>query len=255
VDRLLTLGEPALVEPDEWDDYLALSLSPEHIPDLVRLATDRSLKDPDDPAIWGPIHARRALGQLRAEAAIGPLLTLLPLIDEEDDDWVGEELPPVFGMIGPAALPGLAAFLADRSRELYGRIAAGYGLRQIGEQHPAARADAVQALVQQLERADPAEAGLNGFVLGDLLKLQATEAAPAIEKAFAAGAVDESIAGDLEYALWQLGLRDKPPPRRYQPVLFPSPWPAAPRSAKTRAKAKAKRKQAAKSRKRNRKRK
>src|SRR5262249_25542224 len=126
-------------------------------------------------------------------------------------------------------------------------------------QHPQARTECVGLLSQQLSRADPEEAELNGVLVGDLLDLQAVEAAPAMQQAFAAGAVDESFAGDWEYAQYELGLSDTPPePRRYQPRgLSPPPGPPAPgtRREKAGARAKARGKQAAKSRKRNRKRK
>jgi HEAT repeat protein len=256
VDQLLTLGEPTL---DQWRDYRVLGLGLGHVPDMLRLVTDRTRYDPEakGPALWAPIHAWRALGQLQAEAAVEPLLELLPWIDEEDDDWIGEELPVVFGMIGPAALPALAAYLVDRSHDTWARTAAATGLKEIAERHPAARADTVQALARQLERADPEDGELNGFVLADLLDLKAAEAMPAIEKAFAAAAVWEDIAGGLEEARWELGLRDTPPPqRRYEPLLSPPAFPPPSHPGrKQKAKAKAKRKQAAKARKRNRKRK
>jgi hypothetical protein len=118
VDRLLTYGEADVVEADDWPNYLELGLGPEHIPDLIRMATDEKLNkaDPDSLESWAPIHAWRALGQLRAEAAIEPLLALFDKL--EDSEWVAEELPEVLGMIGPAALPALSAYMADRSLDI-----------------------------------------------------------------------------------------------------------------------------------------
>src|ERR1700738_4886085 len=103
VDQLLTYGEGHLGSPDKWPNYLELGLGQEHIPDLIRMATDEQLNraDPDTLEVWAPTHPWRALGQLHAEAAIEPLLSLFEAL--EDDDWVKDELPSVFGMIGPAA--------------------------------------------------------------------------------------------------------------------------------------------------------
>jgi hypothetical protein len=80
-----------------WPDYLALGLGPEHIPDLIRMATDEKLHwaDSESLEVWSPIHAWRALGQLRAESTVEPLLGLLHRIDDDQDDWVGEEIPEV----------------------------------------------------------------------------------------------------------------------------------------------------------------
>ena len=105
VSKLLTLGDCREVRG--WPDYLAIGLGPAHVPDLIRMALDEELyrAGPDSLDVWAPVHAWRALGQLRAEAAAEPLTRLLVRIVEFDDEWVGEELPQVFGMIGPAAVP------------------------------------------------------------------------------------------------------------------------------------------------------
>src|SRR5437868_15487820 len=103
VDKLLTLGDGREVggTRNQWSIYLELGLVPEHIPDLIRMATDEELRwaYSDTLEVWAPIHAWRALGQLRAEAAIEPLLSLLHAGDNVDDDWVIEELPEVYGML------------------------------------------------------------------------------------------------------------------------------------------------------------
>src|SRR5215218_8440609 len=106
VNTLLTLGT---CKRDEWPDYLTHGFGPEHIPDLIRMAFGPELNqaETESSAVWAPVHAWRTLGQLRAEAAIEPLLTLLSRIDEGQDDWIGEELPEVYEKIGPAAIPAL----------------------------------------------------------------------------------------------------------------------------------------------------
>ena len=60
---------------------------------------------------WAPIHALRALGQLRAEAAIEPLLALIEIARE--NEWIVNEIPEVISMIGLSALPTLAADVAN----------------------------------------------------------------------------------------------------------------------------------------------
>src|SRR3990172_1887216 len=187
VDQLLTLDMP---DVSGGRDSLALGLGPEHIPDLIRLATDEKLRweaADDDPALWAPIHAWVALGQLRAEAAVEPLLSQLRHVDEHDDDWAGEELPRVFGMIGPAAIPALAAYLTDNRRGLWARVAAASGLKEIGQRRLEARAECAAALTRTLEQFADNDPALNGAVVSDLIDLKAVEAAPVIEQAFAVG--------------------------------------------------------------------
>ena len=206
VDQLLTYGEVQAVSPDDWPNYLELGLGPEHIPDLIRMATDEDLNwaYSDSLEVWAPIHAWRALGQLRAEAAVEPLLLLFETLEESD--WVMEELPEVFGMIGPAALPALAAYIADVSYDEEARISAIPSVEKIGTRWPEARPASVALLMEQLERFAENEPEVNGFLILALVELHATEAAPLMEQAFANKRVDPTIMGDWEDVQVELGL-------------------------------------------------
>lgn len=68
VDKLLTFGDCRKLP--ERPNYLELGLGPEHIPALIRMATSEELNhaDSESSEVWAPVHAWRALGQLRAEA-------------------------------------------------------------------------------------------------------------------------------------------------------------------------------------------
>lgn len=84
------------------------------------MATDERLNNAleDSDLVRAPPHAWRALGQLRAEAAIQPLLGLLRLTGEEDDDWVAMDLPKALGQIGPSAIAPVSAFLNDSTHRV-----------------------------------------------------------------------------------------------------------------------------------------
>ena len=150
VSQLLTFGDCRGF--GEWPNYLDLGLGPEHADELIEMATDEELNwaDPDDLGIWAPVHAWRALGQLRATVAIEPLLHLFHEL--EDNDWASDELPVVYGMIGREAIPALSRYLEDERFGLYPHIAAAGGLKQIGLTDPSARAACVEALSRSLER-------------------------------------------------------------------------------------------------------
>jgi HEAT repeat protein len=151
VAKLLRMGDAR--EMRHWPNYRALGLGPEHVPDLIRVALDEELNrgDSESDAIWAPVHAWRALGQLGAEEAAGPLIQTLHWIDDYNDDWVAEELPDVFGLIGAAAIAPVVRYLADDDQGLWGRIAAARGLVEIGERHPETRSDCVAALMAVLD--------------------------------------------------------------------------------------------------------
>lgn len=208
VDQLLTLGETDPVSHDKWPDYLALGIGPQHIPELFRMVNDESLNrigKVEGPEDWASIHAVRAIGQLRDESTIEPLVELLTT--QADHEWIQEELPEVFGMIGPAAIPALSAYLADDTHELFPRAYASGGLITIAQQHPESRDEAVRPIVQQLEKYPANDPELNAMLISDLAEIKATETLPLIEQAFEADRVDKFYI-TLDDVLVFMGLKE-----------------------------------------------
>ncbi len=266
VVQLLTLGDPRQKGDMAfgWRDYTALGLTAEQIPELARMALDEDVyrADPESAEVWAPLHAWRALGQLRAESAVEPLLQLLHRIDEYDDDWTQGDLPRVFGMIGPAAIPGLRDFLADAEHGEWARIAASEGLVNMVEQFPESREQVVAIISDQLRHFAEQARVVNAFLVEALCTLKALESAAVIEQAFAADTVDLSVLGDWEEAQILLGLLEErvtPAPNflALEFGLSPSfggPRARKPASRKADKQKKAKRKQAKASRRRSRRR-
>ena len=203
LDKLATFGDPR--KTWRWaegdPDYVsALVLQPQHVPALIEIARQWVTREdwPEDEAdlsIYAPIHAWRALAQLRASEAIGPLLDMLGKMDERGDGWHLEEFPDAFALIGPEAIGPLASYLADAGHGTYARICAGHSLQRIAEDHPDTREQVVGLLTGSLAQHEENEAELNAFLIAYLLDLKATESAEAIERAYAAGNVDERICG------------------------------------------------------------
>lgn len=56
----------------EWLDYLQYGFDVADVPELLRLVSDESLHgaDSNSSEVWVPLHAWRALGQLRSPTAI-----------------------------------------------------------------------------------------------------------------------------------------------------------------------------------------
>ena len=214
VDKLLTIGKPAVVNVEGWANYLELGLSPENIPDLLRLLTDDELlkENEEKPESWGPFHALRALGRIGDITAVEPLLSKSErLLDYKNGlgEWGIEELPEVFGLIGPAAIPMLIAYLADKSHGVYERVTASTGLAKIAGMHPEVREECVMAISRQLESAKDNDPELNALIIDNLIHMKAVEAASFIEQAFATDNIDTSITGDWDNVQIELGLKPR----------------------------------------------
>jgi hypothetical protein len=210
VSQLLQLGEPRGEERQDWRDYAALGLSAAAVPELIRMATDDALHDGPQASklVWAPVHAWRALAQLRAPEAIAPLLTLLERANDSDD-WVMSDLPEALAQIGAPAIEPVANYLADTARGEWARVTAADALGHLGQAHPELRAECVTRVTAQLENFAEQSDTLNAFLIAPLWDLRAGEAVSVIERAFASGRVDESVNGDWEDVQIHFGLKTK----------------------------------------------
>jgi hypothetical protein len=86
ISRLCGKGDPRETSrrDEGTPDYVReLELQPEDIPTLISIARKRAGNEERAEDEWSaPIHAWRALGQLRAEEAFEPLLDMQTRLDE-----------------------------------------------------------------------------------------------------------------------------------------------------------------------------
>lgn len=205
VDRLLTLGD-AEVRVMTWRDYGTLGIQAEHITELVRMATDQTLHEAgtESSLVWAPVHAWRALGQMRAHSAISPLLELLGR--GEPDDTMLQDLPRVFAKIGSGALSELSSFLFDSERDLWSRITVADAVAQIAAAEPDRTGEVIAILTRQLSEWYRSDESLNAFIISALVDLGASETAPLMKEAFEHDRVDVDYDGDWEDVQVRLGL-------------------------------------------------
>jgi hypothetical protein len=227
------LGEPSF--GFRWPDYLHMGFTPEHVPELLRMALDEELGEWGSPECWATVYAWRVLGQLRAEAAVEPLLRFF-LAEaakeyEEQDEWAVLEIPEALAWIGPPALPALLRLLSKEVAAAI-RFVVPDTLERLAEHHPAERDRVVATLVRELEDVGNTDPELIGSVVAALMAMRAVEAAPAIESAFRADRVDIAIPGDWRGRAgraWSAGRAPDSPPQ----VRNPSAPPTGPRSRRT----------------------
>ncbi len=223
LDQFLTLGRPS--NDRSWRDYRALGIGPEHIPDLIRMATDRDLNsaDAENLEVWAPLHAWRSLGELHAEQAIEPLLELLG--DSPEDDYLAMDLPEVFSRIGPVAIPAVKRHIADESLNEDARIHGAEILKEIARTHPETREDCIGFLTSQLARKTDNPASLNGFLVSELVVLKAVEVCSTDR-----GCLCLWLRGRIGSGLLGMGSvrpRSRCETRRFEPLWHPPAQPLA----------------------------
>ena len=206
VSELLAYGDCRNYD-EEWPNYVReLNLEEKHIPELIKMATDEELNQgdsSDSQEVWSPVHAWRALGQLKASEALKPLLGLL---NNRDDDWISSDFPILSALIGLEAIPVLKEFLADASNNLFARIDAAESLEAISDKYPETRESNIAAIAGELEKFRDNDPTFNGLLIAKLIDFQAVETINIIERAFRANQVDTFIAGDWEDVQVEFGL-------------------------------------------------
>ena len=205
LDQLLWLGQ---TQPG-WLSYAELGIGSQHIPELLRMATDKQLgaEYGDTLEFWGTAHARRALAQLGATTVVEPFIQLFR---EWRDDVVSEDLPIVLAKIGPPAIDALKDYLAEESAEKEWQGShASESLEFIARKHPESRERCVSILVKQLEHFAKQDSLTNAFLIYSLIRLQAVEAANIIEQVLTSiheYEIEADLTGDWFHAQYQLGL-------------------------------------------------
>ncbi len=203
VDKLLSYGDSDMFQ--NWDDYLKLGFTEDHIPDLIHMATDQDLYALDSLEGWAPIHAWRTLGQLKAQDAIEPLMSMF----EDDSEWANHELPKVYEMIGPTAINALSNHLNKESCDLFSYNIAAQSLARIGNKFPETKNKCIKVITDKLNRFVKNDPLLNGFLIGYLIDLKALDSFQVIKKAFNTNCVDIVAVGDLEDVEIRLGIREQ----------------------------------------------
>lgn len=194
--------------------------------------------------------------------AIPAFIGLLHFVDDDDDDYVGEEIPVMLGKLGAPAIQPCREYLSDQNQGEYARISAGHALAEIGTQHPETRDACVQALISTLEGFRNDNETVNAFTLSFLADLNAAEAAPLAKEILEADRADESVAGDYEdFQISVDLLKERQTPPKYRGIpdselknLLYDLSSEKKRSQEKEKKEKKKRKQAKKARKRHKKR-
>ena len=209
IELLLTLGEADYSTEGDWLDYQSFGFEQTDIPELIEFVVDEQYYLAEDASMWTPVHAWRILGQLNAEAAVQPLISLLDMLAEQEEDFSLVDLPIVLGMIGQAAILPLASFINDKAHQEFARITALESLSKIAQKQPNLRDEVLKKYQHYMTAPDVDKQLLNSLLVSFLLDIQATELIEEIRTLFEQDCIDLSVVGDIEDVEIELGLRDE----------------------------------------------
>ncbi len=212
IERLTRLGRPeyGLKWPEESPSLLERAgITAAHAGDLAAItllwASDPS-EFPEDDSAFAPVYAWRALGLLGATECVEPLLGMINVLDEGDDEWSPNEFSVVLGLVGEAAIDPVARFLADAGNRVMARAVAASALREVAKRRPQCGERVAAILLDHLGRYAEHDPVLNAFLVIDLAEMGTTQAVDLIDRAYAAGRIDEECAGTRGYMLEKLGM-------------------------------------------------
>jgi hypothetical protein len=223
VQRLCEAENPR--DLDNWEDQdgyyvAACRVSAEDVPGLIDMV--RNWADPDWPDGVGgplldqdldqddaellPVTAWRTLADLKADAAVEPLIEMLCALDDEFDDWASEELPHVFGKIGEPAIEPLTRAATNDSKREFVRSIAVRGLNCVAHYHADTRDRVIAGLTEMMANVVDDDMDFNTTLLVELVNLHAAQAAESIERAFARNLLDVGMMGNWDDVRRQLGV-------------------------------------------------
>lgn len=202
LDALLSLGKVDPVMLAERSDDLDIGQA--HLSELLRMLRDRALNTAYDNTLqsYAPVHALEIISELDLSAVVDELIPLLDL----DFYQIGEQLPDLLGQVGAPASAPLQAYLADRTRWVWGRARAADALEELAEYEPELRAEVVASLSAILAAAATDHEDVVTSAMGALVDLGAVETLPLIRQAFELGKIDETLLGPWGEVLEVLGV-------------------------------------------------
>jgi len=161
---------------------------------LCDVLHDDSYWEAEDNMQWMPLHAVKLLGMLADPRALPHLVDALILACKVGDYSIMEDLPTVFGCIGPPAIPHLEEFIHANKGDnefWYPRSTAADGLLGIALHHPHEQERILTFLHELFSEEDDEE--FLGFAAKSLLNFSDPSSIPVLEKAFDRGIIDDYI--------------------------------------------------------------
>jgi hypothetical protein len=233
VARLLIIRDAAVgQDPSKWLNYKSdFGIGIEHEADLIRLATDGVLRATSrkEHKAWGPIHATRALGQMRSSRAVPALLHALR--ENIESSPTPQEIGYVLAAVGDLAMEILSDFLVSLPEAADVEIAIVLAMGEVASFEPSLKQVCIENVrsILRSRTTISTEASIDessvvcSFAVAILLQMKAASCYREILEAHRLGIVDCTFCGDIEDVEIRLGMRTE----RTSPRLEFGPLPTA----------------------------
>jgi tetratricopeptide (TPR) repeat protein len=185
-----------------------LAKGKEVVEPLSRILQDKQYWEAQGDKLWMPTHAVKLLGTLADPEALPQLIDTLVLAEKTDDEWVMDDLPTVFGRIGPPAVEPLIEFINAHRGDYsmwWSRSIAANGLVSIAIQHTQERERILSFLHGLFSEDEDTE--FMGSIACDLLDLHDPSSFPVLEDAFNRDLIEKYIISREDF----LEEREEPP--------------------------------------------
>lgn len=204
LDQLLVFGE---IDRETLSQRVAeLGIGQQHVPELVRMARDRSLITivGEEPEGWGPVYATQILEMLDVSDVVADLI---PILDVDLDRLADNTIAALGAASSPAAVEPLAAYANDHTRWSIGRNRAIEVLYRLVKRYPDIREQVIAIFGDMLANAEHDSKTVVSELASELVSLKATETLPLIRRAFELQKVDEFYCGSWGDVLKELGVK------------------------------------------------
>lgn len=170
---------------------------------------DDTIGKPENDAI---LHSLYLLTQLKSEKGLDAVLELMRqngnFADYHLGDLAPEVIPPALYACGMNRIPEIEAYLNQPGLDSYVRGQAFDSLAMIVFLHPERREEIIEVFrkilkswVTRLPKQEACDGSLAGFLMSNLMDIEAKELIPEIEAVFETDCVDKTISGNLNAVL------------------------------------------------------
>lgn len=158
-------------------------------PHLARLAASGQ----DGNGARGAVHLLAMLGHYRAQLAINSYLLWLDEDEDDDSDWITEDLPGVLAHMGPGAVMTISGLVRHAAAPEWLRVSAARALASIAIDHPGTKPGIVRTVKEEVRKEQ--DVGTRTQLAESLLDLVDPDLYEYHENLLLSGAISDDFSG------------------------------------------------------------